>query len=347
MRSGWTRTAGCAAIAAALLGAHAVRGQEYSVEISGGWNESDDRAFETEGSVLGATYYFGGVDVTRGPYSLAAFLNRSSRVSAGLYTEDDRVALGTLTSAIGETEGYSVSGRYVWPASGWYVGAGLERADTERPSTSLFLTEEEREGESLVVGKYLSDTLAVDLAVRSATSEMNVQTLACPPFLGGCLMPVSTRTETDVYDFGVRHVGGLGAMSYALSGRVASSDAELSFTPAVIVSPPATQIRPNEAAFYIAGGIAVDVSPFDAATTDRFETYSVTGELFPTQRIGVRVAYARFDGDLPLDDRYEVGVTWFANPSFGISAAIGETRAGTGAFKRDTDTAQLRLIGRF
>lgn len=344
--SGRIRTVRCAAAVAALLCAHAAYGQEYSVQIAGGWNKSDDRAFETEGSVLGATYYFGGVDITRGPYALAAFLDRSSRVSAGLYAEDDRIALGTVTSAIGETNGYSVSGRYVWPASGWYVGAGFDRADTERPSTSLFRTDEEREAESLVVGKYLNGTLAVDLAVRSTATATNVQAVACPSFLVGCLTPASTRTEADVYDVGVRHVGGFGAMSYALSGRVASSDVEFSFAPVVIASPQ-FQLQPNPAAFYFAGGAVAVTSPIDTPTGGRFETYAVTGELFPTQRLGVRVAYSRFDGDTPLDERYEVGVTWFANPSFGIGATLGETRGGIGAFERDSDNAELRLIGRF
>ncbi len=53
----------------------------------------------------------------------------------------------------------------MWPASGWYAGAGLERIDKNRPTSPLFRTVEEAEAESLVVGKYLGDTLAVDLAI--------------------------------------------------------------------------------------------------------------------------------------------------------------------------------------
>lgn len=124
------------AVAVSLL-ASSASGEDFSWQLSGGYGETELAPFaDTERTMLDATYYIDPVDDSRGPYALAPFLNRSSRVTAGVTNE--KTTITTLVAGVApvppsspttvdvteETTGYSVSGRYVWSRSGWYVGAG-------------------------------------------------------------------------------------------------------------------------------------------------------------------------------------------------------------------------------
>ena len=130
------------------VGSAAVRA-EYAWQVAGSYGE-DDAAGIVDSSrwTLGATYYPGPMDDTRGPYDLAPFLTRSSYVTVGLSRASENTVLlrggrwgfspgfferlvELYSRSTADTAESSVSGRYVWPESGWYVGGAAEVGGTE------------------------------------------------------------------------------------------------------------------------------------------------------------------------------------------------------------------------
>jgi hypothetical protein len=78
---------------------------------------------------------------------------------------------------------------------------------------------------------------------------------------------------------------------------------------------------------------------------DSNRVYSVAGELFPTQRLGIRVGYSRLDDEFVDNDGYDVAATWFFKPRIAVQLAVGRmTIDAPGA--QDVDNAVLRFIGR-
>jgi hypothetical protein len=75
--------------------------------------------------------------------------------------------------------------------------------------------------------------------------------------------------------------------------------------------------------------------------------YSVGGEIFPTQKLGVRLGYSRWDGDSPIDDAYDVSVTWFVTRRVALGFSFADQRnEGDSPFVDDTETAAIRVVGR-
>jgi hypothetical protein len=74
--------------------------------------------------------------------------------------------------------------------------------------------------------------------------------------------------------------------------------------------------------------------------------YSVAAELFPTDRLGLRVGYSRPDSDFDFDS-YDVAATWFFKPrvavQFGLSRATLDTAPPD---LRHSDNVGVRFIGR-
>jgi hypothetical protein len=96
--------------------------------------------------------------------------------------------------------------------------------------------------------------------------------------------------------------------------------------------------------------LAIAVSPIvdpDTTPRSRFYTYSLGGRLFPTNRLSVHVGYVRWDGDPLRDVGYDVGTTMFFRPAFALSFTYSHTHRASSPISVHTDTAQLRLIGRF
>src|SRR5262245_49594672 len=81
------------AIAVSLL-ASTAGAEEYRWQISGGYGETQLATFaDLEREMLDATYYIDPVDDARGPYFLAPFLSRSSRVTAGVTSDKTTITL--------------------------------------------------------------------------------------------------------------------------------------------------------------------------------------------------------------------------------------------------------------
>ena len=344
--------------------------EEFSWQLSGGAREADvGNSAEAESATLGATYYFRPVDDSAGPYALAPFLNRSSYVG-GSYHEDKTTGnvpvvtiptfplLGPVTTSSSVTvvtraAGRTLSGRHVWRTSGWYAGASLAESDAAHPAplpaTFNAVGDDLRSG-ALEVGKYVGPSTAVELSLEAAessfTSELN---LPCSTLFCAIISPVSVTTtlDADYENVGVSalHVGRLGRLQYSLAGGVTSNEALLEIE--TVISPPTTlaparPLLPN-VDLLIGAVAAVPPSP----TRQRSERYALAGELFPTQALGIRVGYARWDGDTSLDESYEVGATWFFKRRIGAQVVLARTKSRLPVPTiRDSDTVTLQLIGR-
>ena len=354
------------ASALTVICAHA---DEFSWQLAGGARNSDvGNSAETDGATLTATYYFRPVDDTMGPYALAAFLDRTSRIGAS-YNEDKTTALAPIfrigpimgplpapgpatATVVDRGAGRSLSGRHVWRTSGWYVGAALAEADAAHPAplpTSFSVLADDVSSGSLLLGKYVGASTAVELSFEATEATL---TSELPLFClrGLCsIAPIARLTmtlETDSRNIGIsaQHVGRLGKLAYSLSGGVTSNDvdATLDFDEIPIAMPVPLPVFPAPPP---AGGF-VSVRP-SATSAGRRERYAVTGELFPTQALGLRAGYARWDADASLDESYELGATWFFRRNIGARVTISRTKTDLPVRTADdVESVTLQLIGR-
>jgi hypothetical protein len=358
------RTVHAVAISILASGANA---EDFSWQLSGAYGETELAPFaDTERTMLDATYYIDPVDDARGPYALAPFLNRSSRVTFGVTNEKTTittpvVSIGlpppgspTTMDVTEETTGYAIGGRYVWSASGWYVGAGYRDADTDREPSSP----ESRQGTTtddyqLFGGRYFGESTSLDLAA-GATRQTTQLTITCVTSL--CLSgSAATQIDTDDWSIGALHVRQGSRLGYSISGRVSGADVTASYDSLVLTLPPGTLLPPAPATTGLRGIIgAVSVAPFSIAgpftgslaIPDERVTYSIGGELFPTDRLGFRIGLARSDGDFVDDESYDLAATWFFTRAAAVQFVLARTQSQLASLRRDIDTAELRLFGR-
>jgi hypothetical protein len=345
------------ALLATLLALAEVDAAEYTWQLAGGMQRLEiGPDFEVDSAAITATRFFQPVDDALGPAALAAFLSRSSHLTIGAdsdeqefrYTQSSFVRPGDPPPpppieivAVEEAGGYALAGRHVWRASGWFAGGGVESADTDVATPVLSATDVDRDGYRVGFGKYLGPRTAIEATLRSATTTSRYS-----PSSICALIRCIIETEIASDDLGVSalHVGELGNFFYSISGGVNVSEADLTFTEA---SQPTASLPPFSP---IAGGVfaAVPPVPNSALPADRFYTYSVGSELFPTRRLSVRVGYVRWDGDRQREDGYDVGATWFFLRN--VAARFGFARTNLASFYpdlRESDAATLQIIGRF
>jgi hypothetical protein len=345
--------------------------EEFSWQLTGGVENSDvGNSANGDGATLGAAYFFRPVDDADGAYSLAPFLRRSSSLSAR-YDEDkttSRAASVTFggpfglprtpepaTTVVTRARGRALSVRYVWPTSGWYVGAGIASTDDAAPaplSSTFTVTGDDVRSRSVTIGKYVLRSTTVDLTLDAArTGFRSVLPISCSTFFCPVGPPgeiVSTLdAELDSVSVSAMHVARLGRFQYSLSGGVTSNVTdivtEIIFAPASAtrIPPPPVASTPFTGAF--AGGIAAS----DSRVRQRRERYALAGEIYPTPALGIRVGYARYGGDQVLDEDVELGATWFFRRKIGARITLARARTDLPiATVNDVDTATLAIIGR-
>jgi hypothetical protein len=82
------------------------------------------------------------------------------------------------------------------------------------------------------------------------------------------------------------------------------------------------------------------------AIPDERQRYSIGGELFPTDRLGFRLGFARTNGDYAHDESYDVAATWFFTRAAAVQLVVARTESRLFSLRRDIDSAELRLFGR-
>src|SRR6185503_4301167 len=308
---------------AACFAAGAVQAAEFSWEPSAVTNEAEQNSVDADRLSFGVTYYFDSVDDTRGPLALAAFIDPATWVSVSFDREKGSVLAPFTfplfpTGVDTTTDEYSVAGRYVLPASKWYFGGGYTHGDLDPPPRTQPI-DGDIEGYGLVVGKYLGADTTLELAFDSSDLRNDLN-----PFCSVAPCPLSAiETQSDAWSLAAEHVWrGRGAVAYSVWGRLARTEGSAAFETAL---PPSTV----ESAF----------GPWDQ--------YSVAGEIFPTQKLGFRVGYSRWDAaSAPHADAYDLSATWFATHKVGIELVYSQQRFRSGFLNNyDSDATALRIVG--
>jgi hypothetical protein len=351
------------------LTAACANADEFSWELVGSARSSDVAvSADADGTTLTATYHFQPIDDAAGPYELAAFLSRSSRIGAS-YNEDKTTALVPVITigpfptvprppviVVDRGAGRSLSGRHVWRATGWYAGAAFAESDAAHPApltTSFSVLGDEVSSAALTLGKYVGRSTAVELSLEEAETTLTSSLpLFCVPGLCSItpLARLTSTLETDSESIAIsaQHVGGLGELEYALSGGVRANESDASQEVVLLTRigplPPFTRPQPPISGLP-PGGVAIAAGP--TSSLARRERYSLAGELFPTDALGVRLGYARWDGDESLDESYELAATWFFKRRIGARVMLARTKTDLPVQTvQDVDTVTLQLIGR-
>jgi hypothetical protein len=334
----------------------AVAQADYRWELSGSVQASEvGDEIEGDSAAIISTRFFAPVSA-EGPLGLAAFLSRSSYASAGLDGDEQREAItigGGLSppaviEPVREGDGYTLAGRKIWRDSGWFVGGAYDSSDTELSGPSVSATQSELEGYGIVAGKYVAATTALELGVRTADLGTEFGSSAICSFVQ-CI--TGTTLTTDSMSLDALHVGRLGAVSYAVSGGVLASEADLR-----VHSVPAPATSPGLRALINFSGSVAAFTPVSAASVlndgllpfERRYAYSASGEVFPTPRIGVRLGYVRWDGDPLLDDGYDVAASWFFRDHVAVRFHYARTNRDNAFFGDlpESNAITMTLLGR-
>jgi hypothetical protein len=301
--------------AVAVLPAQA---EQFSWQLSGvsSRTEIGDLHYDYDSWAIDGTYYANPIDDSAGPYGLASFLNPTTRVSAATSRRD--------FGFFDDRSDYTLGGAYVLPGERWYVGADYSKTAMDWPQP---ITRDDEEGYGLLAGRYLGANTTLELGLgRSKRRFENTIDLCSPPEVSfPCSsvveVPYAEETTTDSVSFDVFHVRRFRSLTYSLQGSVSQSEAEFDVT---------SQMP----------------SLFPAFSGDgaSFRVYSVAGELFPTNRLGVRVGYSRPGGDAAEIDTYDVTTTWFFKPR--VALQFGLSRTSVDDVASDPESVAVRFIGR-
>ncbi len=344
---------------------------------------------ETSHSSVRATYYPSSVDDQVGPYELAPFLNRSSYIAVGTgrtklreqlfpalfsFRSPDGVIdmepIGIFGSPLTgqptefglDSSEYAVDGRYVWPGSGWYAGARAARSDAGAlPVLPFAQITADHESAGVFAGRYFGSRTALELGFGSdtASQEERIRPFGFDPATGLPGLPgfpelahiemrIRTDTETQDARLSVRHVGQLGDSTFALSASIRSSTSEtrLIFPSQPDIRTAPSRFDPPDGAFVAVESYSMPSELFESKRERRF---SLSGALFPTQAVGVRLSYTESEHDtFGLSDRVGLSANWF----FVRNASIEIEMVRTKSVRRfsgspDTDSVGVQVLGRF
>jgi putative general porin len=287
--------------------AFAVQADEFSWQLSGGTSRVESGDFSRDSWGVDGTYYVKPIDDSSGPYGLASFLNPTTRVSA---------AASKVDADFNDPAVYKLSGAFVLPSEKWYVGANYSKSAHD--DTPL-LTYSNPHGYGVSAGRYLGANTTLELGLGRSEQETSFCTAGGS---SGCFGPlVETETTRDSVDLEVFHVRRFRSLTYALQGRVSELDSQ-------------SETRSSLPSLLSENAYSRRV-------------YSVATELFPTQRLGVRVGYSRPDGDFDIDS-YDVGATWFFKPRVAVQFSLSRTNVDNGPAigSSHSESSGVSFIGR-
>jgi hypothetical protein len=297
------------ATVAAACAAFGAQAEEFTWQLSGATRQAESGNFDSDSWAIDATFYMKPIDDSEGPYALASFLNPTTRVSATASGVDAQ-------SAFDDPTAYTIGGAYVLPGDKWYVGADYAKSNVDDAPPVSF---SDPKGYGVHAGRYLGANTTLELRVGRSEQRSS---LVCPPGQFCIGLPLEIETTTDSVGLEVFHVRRFRSLTYSLQGGVSERDSGLEFS-----VPQGTFVFPS--------------------TTDgpRFRQYSVAAELFPTERLGVRLGYTQPE-DFDVEG-YDVAATWFFKPRIAVQfslsqSSVDDAPSGLGRSK----SAGLRFFGR-
>ncbi len=301
-------------IGAAVAGACAAfaQAEEFSWQLSGAMRQAESADLTTDSWAVDATFYVNPIADSAGPYALASFLNPTTRVSAAASGTDSPL------DVFDDPTAYTLSGAYVLPGEKWYVGAEYAKSNVDDAPP---LTFSDPKGYGVQAGRYLGANTTLELRLdRSEQSSSSTCTSNVPFCIGS---PTETELTTDSVGLEVFHVRRFRSLTYSLQGSVSERDTDIE-----IRSPFTSLTLPS-----LGDGSSV-------------RSYSVAAELFPSDRLGVRVGYSRPERDFDLEG-YDIAATWFFKPRVAVQVALSySTLDDAPPGLRHFDSAGVRFIGR-
>lgn len=313
---------------AAACATFAARAEEFSWQLSGVTNRLEAGDFRRDSWAVDGTYYVKPIDDSAGPHELASFLHPTTRVSAAASQTESFSELADDPTA------FTLNGAYVLPGKKWYFGANWAKTDLDGVLPPV--TRSDQKGYGVLAGRYLGASTTLELGLgrseQSFESSLCLPGVACP---SPAAIPYAVETTMDSVGIDVFHVRRFRSLTYSLQGSVSQTEADIDF------SSPLRSLVP--------------LTEEDGPT---LRVYSAAGELFPTNRLGVRVGYSKPDREGPDPESYSVGTTWFFKPRVAVQFTLSRTNLpdvgsppsfDDGAVFRPithSDSAGIRFIGR-
>ena len=271
---------------------------------------------------------------------------------------------GALPTESGlDSSEYGVDGRFVWPGTGWYAGANARRSDADMAPDLFFAqTTMDQESAGIFAGRYFGTRTTLELGLGSETMSQHVQAspLSIDPTFGivgfpeipgivSIALQSGVETEMENARLAVRHVGDLGNSTFSLSASIRSSrsDTRLLVPALTDIFTAIGPFDPPERGFF-AG--SPEFAPMEISESERERQVSLSGALFPTQALGVRLTVSNLDHDtLGSSDLVGLSANWFfvRNAAVEIELIRTGTRSGFRAGPSDADAVAVRLLGRF
>lgn len=269
---------------------------------------------------------------------------------------------------------YAVDGRYVWPATGWYAGARASRSDAYMSPEVLFAqTTLDHESAGVFAGRYFGPRTTLELDLESDTMSQETRTMpfgidafgvpgvpgvpGIPvqpgiPELISFDLPTGSDTGTESARLSVRHVGQLGDATFALSASVRSSRAETRVffpgLPGILTG--VDPFNPPDRGFVAIGPDFLSFELMEILETERERQVTLSGALFPTPALGVRLTLSTADRDtFGTSDRVGLSANWFFLRNAAVAVELTREDSGRrfgGGFP-DADSVGVRLLGRF
>ena len=265
----------------------------------------------------------------------------------------------------------TLSGRYVWPDAGWYLGARAQRTDTSMlPVFEDSRIATDRDSAGLFGGKYFARHTAVELGFESETMWLESRSrllLPIGPFIrgpDGVPLPSlfeqvyfeffdRTDVETEDTTLSIRHVGSVHDMTYSVSAGVRASRSTirgLTTTRPETAIPGAVPIPPGPDTGTIPPGALAVIDSAGFSRYDEQRRYSLAGSLFPTRALGVRATISSEHRDrFGTSDTIGLSATWFLVRSAAMEVGLTRTDAESvyGFGTSGLDSFTVRLLGRF
>ena len=286
----------------------------YQFEVEAEYTDSEtnfDSSFspdkDEDSTSFSGAYYFTDVETNRGPLSVAAFMSRSSNISA-LYSdgevEVDRTQItfsGPAPSLFGsissygapildatfvtpkyeiEMEEYFVSGQYIHVESGWVIEASYGYSEED----SDLGIDIEQDSYGLGVGKYIAKNTRLMLDYVHVETDIDVGA-------------IDSSSDAELVNLGLFHVQELGNDTYYdVSLDIAHIDPD---------DGDDSQVYSASATYYFTSyiGLGVGISHNDGDDIDT-TIYGISGEWFITEKFSINLSYDRAE----IDYSYSNGV---------------------------------------
>lgn len=337
------------ALAIVTILASAIANADYSWQVSGGLHADRADVLESSRTTLSAIYYFTEVDYTDGPYELAPFMSQSGYIKFDgswgertegfeLYTEESIQIFPEIDML--PTDGWwstdrddfelspdasisdaSVTGRYVWNDSGWYLGGRLQRRLVDQPGRNLTM-QRTTSGFRLSGGKFVDPVTSLEMRVGSTDRDSTLEVQLSLPFLRTSI-DLGSRSTIENLGFSVRRAGLLGGSIYWLSANLGFVRTHVSHR-----IPPLVEGYLPE--------------PVSDRSTNGYE-YGFSFGLYPTRAVGIRMLLSRGADGSGLAG---IATSWFVVSNAAIEFTVARTKFVFDSLSAEVDSVSLRLLGR-